>query len=234
MKAYEMSNSQSRTLKKYGLYYKISGVTLLFAFVSLFFLKFPNLLFSFAIIILSIVMATGFYSKKTKIDNRVLVEKKLYEYFKKGRIFRDVRFLYKNEQFHMEYLVLSKTGNYYVKFDAARGIITGDGNNDKLTHDINGKNTKKSVREINNPLYEMKDITKAFKSLVKSNTGEKIQLDPVNIYINDYSIIQLEGESLISHIKDVEKLFDRMNNEVLNQVDINKINLASYEVIRWE
>jgi hypothetical protein len=25
-----------------------------------------------------------------------------------------------------------------------------------------------------------------------------------------------------------------MNNEVLNQVDINKINLASYEVIRWE
>jgi hypothetical protein len=25
-----------------------------------------------------------------------------------------------------------------------------------------------------------------------------------------------------------------MNNEVLNQVDINEINLASYEVIRWE
>lgn len=232
MKAYEMSDSQSKMLKKYNLYYKVSAVTLLLAFVSLFFLKFPNLLFSFAITILSVVMATGFYSKKTRIDNRVLVEKKLFEYFKNARILRDVRFLYRNEQFHMEYLVLSSQGNYYVKFDSARGIITGDGNSDKLTHDINGKNTKKSVKEINNPIFEMEEIAKGFKSLVKSNTGEKIQLDPVNIYINDYSIIQLEGDPLISHIKDLEKLFNKMNRDVENELDISKINLASYEVIR--
>lgn len=232
MKEYAVSKNHASLLKRYNIYYKFSSVTVLVAFVSLFILKFPNILFSFAILILSIVMATGFYSKKTKIDNRVSVEKKLFDYFENATILRDARFVYKEEQYHMEYLVFSESGNYFIKFDTARGIITGSEKEDFLTHDINGKKTKKSIKKINNPLSEMEKLIKPFQTICKSNLGIKIEVEPVIIYINDYCILDIQDESHIVHIKKINNLFNRLNMEINDVIEYDKINFESYEVIR--
>jgi len=203
-------------LKRNKKVFNLAIVLLILAFVTLFIFEFPSTFFSFAIIMLSLVVSTKTYANIKDVEAVMGFENEIEKLFCSENIYKNVYFDNKDatEKLYIPYLIISDIGNYAMDIFLEKGIIyKGD---DKRTLNIDRKgnmNIKKYIKR-DNPNFLLTQNAIALEKKVQIEKGEKIKVNPVTVFVSKSQVLRIEDKKFIK-IDNLNTLVDGKNEKTV-------------------
>ena len=122
-----------------------------------------------------------------------------------------------SDSFKVDYIVIGISGVYFLNVIDRKGVIKGDESQEKWK-----EQTKRSIEEFNNPLYNNMKKIRIFRKLIGDSEG-KIPISNIAIFHIKADVNNLFSESLTIRANALGRYIDT-TSEIISRDEINEIH----------